>query len=226
MRKLIFPIAVLILCVSGCKNSGESADAKDPEVKTPVTVTGIERSSISESIRLPATSAYLKKNQVKANVTGYIEKCLVHIGDYVQAGRPLFYIRTKEAEALSKYRPADTSFHIRGLVEIKAPESGMVTEVNKFINDYTTDGDPLATIAQQGSFVFLLNVPFELKKFAAAGTACTVVLPDSSRLNGTIQAPLSAMDPVSQTQVCEVIVSLKQNLPEYLVASVYLVKNT
>jgi multidrug efflux pump subunit AcrA (membrane-fusion protein) len=227
MNKLIIPLtAMIIFALSGCKNSTENASATDQEVKTPVTITTIERSSISESIQLSATSAYLKKNQVKANVTGYIEKSLVRAGEYVQAGKPMFYIRTKEAEALSRFHSSDTSFNIKGLIEIKAPESGIVTEVNKYVNDYTTDGDALATIAQQNSFVFLLNVPYELKKYATIGSKGIVVLPDSTRLNGTVVAQLSTVDPVSQTQLFIVKVILKQNLPENLVASVFLVKNT
>jgi biotin carboxyl carrier protein len=227
MKKFILSIiAILGLSVSGCNNSAENTAATDPAVKTPVTVTTIERSSISESIVLSATSAYLKKNQVKANVTGYIEKSFAHIGEYVLEGKPLFYIRTKEAEALRKYHSADTTYNVKGLIEIKAPESGIVTEVNKYENDYTTDGDALATIVQQNSFVFLLNVPFEFKKYATPGTSCTVVLPDSSLLKGTVLSQLSTMDAVSQTQLYEVKVSSRQNLPENLVANVLLVKKT
>ena len=163
---------------------------------------------------------------MKANVTGYIEKSFARVGEYVQAGKPIFYIRTKEAEALSKFHSTDTSFNIKGLIEIKAPQTGIVTEVNKYVNDYATDGDALATIAQQNSFVFLMNVPFELKKYATAGTSCIVVLPDSSRLSGTVLSQLLTMDAVSQTQLFEVKVTSGQNLPENLVANVLLVKNT
>jgi biotin carboxyl carrier protein len=227
MKKLILPIiAFLGFAFSSCNSSVENKASTDPEVKTPVTVTTIKLSSISESISLSATSAYLKKNQVKANITGYIEKSLVHVGEFVQAGKPLFYIRTKEAEALSKFHSSDTTFHVTGLIEIKAPESGIVTEVNKYVNDYAAEGDALATIAQQNSFVFLMNVPFELKKYSTVGTACTLLLPDSSRLSGTVLSQLSTMDAVSQTQLYEVKVSPNQNLPENLVANVLLIKNT
>jgi biotin carboxyl carrier protein len=227
MKTLIIPYTIVLLwAVSGCKSSSENKVADDPEVKTPVTLTTVERNSISENIVLTATSAYLKKNQVKANVTGYIEKSFVRVGEYVQEGKPMFYILTKEAEALSKFRSNDTTFKVKGLIEIKAPESGIVTEVNKYLNDYTTDGDALATIAQQNSFIFLLNVPFEFKKYASIGTACMVILPDSSKLNGTILSQLSTMDAVSQTQLYQVKVSPGQNLPENLVSNVLLVKNT
>jgi len=225
-KNLILILAILGLSFSGCNNSAENTAATDPEVKTPVIVTTIERSNISENIQLSATSSYLKKNQVTATITGYIEKSNVHVGEYVEAGKPLFYIRTKEAEALSKYHSSDTTYNVKGLIEIKAPESGIVTEVNKYVNDYTTDGDALAIIAQQSSFVFLMNVPFELKKYTAVGTVCTILLPDSSRLSGTILSKLSTMDAVSQTQLYEVKVASNQTLPENLVANVLLVKNT
>lgn len=227
MKRIFLPIIALLgLAVSGCNFSTENKDVSDPEVKTPVTITTVRLSSISENISLSATSAYLKKNQVKANITGYIEKCMIHVGEFVQAGKPMFYIRTKEAEALSKFQASDTTFHVTGLIGIKAPESGIVTEVNKFANDYVTDGDALTTIVQQNSFVFLLNVPFELKKYTRVGSSCIVVLPDSTKLNGTILSQLSTMDAVSQTQLFEVRVSSSQNLPENLVANVLLVKNT
>jgi len=227
MNKLIFPVlAALVLAFTGCKNSAENTEASNPEVKTPVGITKIERSSISESIRLSATSSYQKKNQVKANVTGYIEKSFVRIGEYVEAGKTLFLIRTKEAEALRKFHSGDSSFNVKGLIGIKANESGVVTEVNKYVKDYVTDGDALATIAQLNSFVFLMNVPYEIKKYAPAGTACIIILPDSTRLSGTVSSQLSTVDPVSQTQLCEVKVTSGQKLPENLVASVFLVKNT
>ena len=113
MNRLILPVTLLLLAFGGCKNGSEKIAVTNPEVKTPVTVTTVERSNISESIRLSATSAYLKKNQVKANVTGYIEKCFVRVGDNVQAGKPLYYIRTKEAEALRKFHSGDSSFNCR-----------------------------------------------------------------------------------------------------------------
>lgn len=227
MKKIFFSIALVLIWVfPGCKSSTENNTVTDPGVKTPVTITTIKLSSISEKISLSATSAYLKKNQVKSNITGYIEKCLVRVGEFVQAGKPMFYIRTKEAEALGKFHSTDTSFRINGLIEIKAPESGIVTEVNKYVNDYASDGDALATIVQQNSFVFLMNVPFELKKFTTVGTSCIVVLPDSTRLSGTVLSQLSTMDAVSQTQLYEVRVSSNQNLPENLVANVLLVKST
>ena len=226
MNRLI-PIAALFLfAASSCKNAAVTEDEAQTAVKTPVTVTPVSRSGISEYIQLTAISGYLKKNQLKASVNGYIEKATVVAGEFVEAGKPLYYIRTKEAEALAKFHGNDTSSIVKGLIVIKAPESGVLTEVLKFANDYVNDGDVLATIAQRNSFVFLLNVPYELKKYTDIGTNCTVLLPDSTRLSGRIISRLSTVDPVSQTQSYEVSVIPVSALPENLVAQVQLVKST
>lgn len=224
-RPVLQYLPLIALMFSGCGNTTESSLAINEEIKTPVTISSIEQLDMSETVRLSATSSYLKKNQVKANTTGYIEKSLVSLGAYVKAGTPLFYIRTKEAEALGKFRQSDSTLNIKGLIVIKAPESGVLTEVNKFANDYTTDGDVLAVIAQQSSLVFLLNVPFELRQFAAIGISCTVLLTDSTQLIGRISKQLPTIDPVSQTMPCEVNLSSKQPLPENLIATVLLVVN-
>jgi len=227
MNKLIPVLAALVLLIAGsCKNTSNTDEEAQTEVKTPVTVTSVEHSGISEYIQLTAVSGYLKKNQVKTNVTGFIEKSLAHVGDFVEAGKPLFYIRTREAEALRKFHSTDSAYSFKGIIIIKAPESGILTEVIKFINDYVTDGDAMATIAQKNSFVFLLNVPYELKKYASVGSGCILLLPDSTRLDGRIFSQLSTVDPVSQTQSYEVKVSTGLSLPENLLATVQLVKST
>lgn len=170
-------------------------------VTTPVTVVSIENRPISENINFKAISAYQKKNTVKANVTGYIEKTFLTIGDHVTQGKTLFTVKTKEAKALTKYISNDSLFTFKGESTINAPSSGIVTEVNKQINDYINDGDQLCMIADQNSFVFLLNVPFEQNKYAPVGKNCNIILSDSTLIEGTITSKLSTIDPVSQTQV-------------------------
>ncbi len=216
---------ILALTFAACKHISVENNDENPHAKTPVTISRIEKGNIVENIRLSATSTYQKKDQVKANVTGYIERCYVHIGEFVEAGKPLFSIRTKEAEALGKFHSNDSTYKLKGLLEIKAPESGIITEVNKYLNDYVAEGDAMLTIAQQNSMIFLMNVPFELKKYTPIGASCTVLLPDSTKLSGNVGTQLSTVDPITQTQVCEVKVPITKNFPENLLATVLLVKN-
>ena len=202
MKKILFLSNIIILlAIFSCTNNSKPAEEEEAiKVMTPVTVTSVSTGSISKVINLTATSSYLKKNTVKSTATGYITKISCNIGDYVKAGSPLYSVKTKEAEALSNFSKTNPEFAFNGELTIKAPTSGIITEVNKQANDYVADGDQLCVIAEQSSLVFLLNVPFEQNKLASIGTNCEILLPDSTHIQGTITSKLSAIDAVSQTQ--------------------------
>lgn len=223
LKILIITFASLVF--AGCKNNNTPKDTTTPEVKTPVTVTTVETIPMSETINLNAVSTFQKKSTVKSSINGYLLNVYANIGDYVNAGKPLFAIKTKEATALSGIIITDSLFHFKGQQTIIAAASGVITEVTKQLGDYVVEGDQLAIIAEQNSFVFLLNTPFELNKYAATGTVCTIILPDSTHLKGTVTSRLSTMDPASQTQSYVVKPQTNNLLPENLLAIVQLNKS-
>jgi len=198
IRKLLS--ITLLIILAGCNGSSPAKTAEIPGVSTPVTITKIETTPISEMISFNAVSLYQRKNMVKSTINGYVEMSLVNPGDFVQAGKPLYLIKTKEGDALSKFASKDSKIAFTGKLTIVAPVTGIVVEANKQTNDYVSDGEQLCIIAAQSSFVFLLNVPFEQNKYAVPGRSCTILLPDSTVLNATISGKLSNVDPVSQTQ--------------------------
>lgn len=228
MRKIqtIAYLIVLLALISCGQNSKPAEEEKSSKVTTPVTVTSITTGSISKVINLTATSSYLKKNTIKSTTNGYITKISYNIGEYVKAGSPLYSIKTKEAEALSTFSKTNPEFAYNGEMTIKAPASGIISEVTKQLNDYVADGDQLCIIAEQSSLVFLLNVPFEQNKHAAIGTKCEILLPDSTRIQGTIVSKLSAIDAVSQTQSFIIKPNTHTQLPENLTALVQLNEST
>jgi len=217
---------IVLINLIGCNNSSPTKTVETPKVSTPVTVTAIENTAISESISFNAVSQYQRKNMVKSTINGYIERSFVIQGEFVQAGKPLYSIKTKEGEALSKYAAKDTSFTFTGKLTIVAPTSGVVIEATKQTNDYVSDGEQLCIIAAQSSFVFLLNVPYEQNKYATPGRNCTILLPDSTVLNGTISGKLSTVDPVSQTQSYIVKPMTSTALPENLSVLVQISKSS
>lgn len=227
MRKIqtIIYLIVLLALVS-CQSNSKPAEEESLKVTTPVTVTSITSSSISKVINLTATTSYLRKNTVKSTTNGYITKISCVIGEYIKAGSPLYSIKTKEADALSNFSKTNPELAFNGELTIKAPASGIITEVTKQANDYIADGDQLCIIADQSSLVFLLNVPFEQNKHAAIGTNCEIVLPDSTRIQGTITSKLAAIDAVSQTQSFIVRPHTNTQLPENLTAFVQLGEST
>jgi biotin carboxyl carrier protein len=226
--KRILSLANLIVLITliSCTNNSKPAEEAATKVTTPITVTSISTGTISKVINLTATSSYLKKNTVKSTTTGYITKISCNIGEYVKAGSPLYSVKTKEADALSNFSKTNPEFAFSGELTIKAPTSGIITEVTKQANDYVADGDQLCVIAEQSSLVFLLNVPFEQNKHAALGTNCEILLPDSTRIPGTITSKLSAIDAVSQTQSFVVKPRTNVQLPENLTAFVQLTEST
>ena len=223
--RTILAIALLIQ-LSGCGSSSPTKSEETPEVSTPVTVTVVENTAISEMISFNAVSQYQRKNIVKSTINGYIERSFVNQGDIVHAGKPLYSVKTKEGEALSKYAAKDSTFKFTGKFTIVAPVNGMVVEATKQTNDYVSDGEQLCIIADQSSFVFVLNVPFEQNKYATPGRNCSILLPDSIRLNGTITGKLSTVDPVSQTQSYIVKPNTSAVLPENLSVLVQITKSS
>ena len=226
MKKTQSILIALALASAGCHTGKNEGEKEDIEIKTPVTITTISHAPISETINLNATSAYLKKNIVKSNVAGYIENVFYSVGDYAEARKPFFAMKTKEAEALDRMNSNDSMFTFKGEIIVTAPSSGTITEIDRQPNDYVNDGDQLAVIADQSSFVFLLNLPFELNKYASIGTTCDILLPDSTMLRGTIASRLATVDAVSQTQSYIIKPITHSVLPENLLAIVRLNKSS
>jgi biotin carboxyl carrier protein len=223
--KTLLAIA-LLLNLAGCYSSSPAKTEEIPKVSTPVTVTAIENTAISQTISFNAVSLYQRKNIVKSTINGYIEKSFVNMGDIVQAGKSLYAIKTKEGDALSKFAAKDSKISFTGKLTIVAPVTGIVVEATKQTNDYVSDGEQLCIIAAQSSFVFLLNVPFEQNKYAIPGRSCTILLPDSTILKGTISGKLSTVDPISQTQSYIVKPLTSAVLPENLSVLVVISKSS
>ncbi|MBF9252235.1 efflux RND transporter periplasmic adaptor subunit [Pontibacter sp. 172403-2] len=223
-RYTCYLLACLLL--AGCSSSSGEPDAAAAaaEVKTPVTVTTVSDAPIKETLDLNAVSAYQKKNTVKAGTAGYIQKVYVRLGEHVKAGAPLFSYKTKEAQVLGDLMSQDSSLHFNGVITVKAPASGVVLEINRQAGDYVNDGEQLALIADLNSFAFLVNVPFELNQYTAVGTEVTIILPDSTKIPGTIASKLSTMDAAAQTQQFVIKPQTDAVLPESLQAVVRLNK--
>jgi len=212
---------VLALLLTGCGSEATTAD-EVLAVRTPVTLASMRRTAIAEEVGLNATSVFQRKNSVRANIAGFVERSFIRPGDHVSAGQDLYLLRTKEARALGEITAQDSSFRVKGAITVKAPSSGLVVQVDRSLNDYVNDGDQLAVIADENTFAFIVNVPYELNAAARIGSICTVLLADSSTVEGRIAAQLSAVDPVAQTQGFVVRPIHARNLPEGLIGRVLL----
>jgi len=220
---LLYLIPVCLSCHSPENDS--KATGEEIVVQTPVTVTSVTTGPLIDYLELNATSAFLQSNIVKASATGYIKSVNVSPGQFVAVGRSLFIIETKEAKNIGTIiNNLDTTFRFSGNTHIKASQSGYVTQLNHQAGDYVQDGEQLATISTEGSFGFILNIPFELARFAPLNKAVEVDLPDGTKRNGRISSILPAVDSVSQTQRMLIRINSTIAIPENLIVKVKIIK--
>lgn len=224
----IFLIAFTIIALfnSGCSEKKTTEEASAPaETVTPVKVSGIDYGPLKEYIYLNATSSFLQKNMVKANLTGYVQKVAIKYGDHVRRGQVLFVLKTKEADAIgNSVNQLDPGFHFSGVNTIRSAVDGYVNELSHQAGDYVQDGEQLALISDTKSFVFVLNVPYQYQPYINQGKNVEVILPDNETLAGTISGTLPFVDSLSQTQAVSIKVNTTHTIPVNLVARVKIIK--
>lgn len=218
-----------VICLSSCssnKKSDDDDDASKVEAQTPVTVTTVDQNGMTDYIDLNATSVFLQKNYVKSNANGYIVKVNAQQGQYVNAGQVLFVVKTKEAQSIgNSINILDTTFKFSGVNRIKASKYGYISQVNHQLGDYVQDGEALATISDRSSFVFLMQMPYELRQYVSLNKNIQLTLPGGKTLDGHVSAFMPSVDTVAQTQPVVIRVSDNQQIPENLVAKARVVKS-
>lgn len=230
MRKKILYYSFLLMTMAmiAChRKTTTTADAQaaSQDVQTPVTVTTVSNELLTDYVELNATSNYLQDNILKSNINGYIKAVNTKVNQYTTAGKILFTLKTKEAESLGNtINKLDPSFHFSGVVNIAAPESGFVTQLNHQVGDYVQDGEQLAVISNSSSFGFMLNLPYELRKYLSVGKTVELILPDETRLNGIVSSFTPTIDSISQTQGVLIKVASSVAIPKNLIAKVRILK--
>jgi biotin carboxyl carrier protein len=225
-RKYILLLFAFLSAMVSCKQKDTSdADDATAEVRTPVTVTSVTYEPLQEFIELNATSSFLQKSYIKANLIGYVKRVNIKIGDYVNKGQVLFVLKTKEAEAIgNSVNKLDPNFKFSGVNTITANTNGFVAELNHQPGDYVQDGEQLAVISDAKSFVFVMNVPYEDRPYVSIGKKVEVLLPGEERLQGIISSSMPVIDSISQTQSYSIKVQTSHTIPQNLVAKIKIVK--
>ncbi|HVV54035.1 MAG TPA: HlyD family efflux transporter periplasmic adaptor subunit [Mucilaginibacter sp.] len=227
--KLPLLAAGLMLLLFSCKSgqkSDDDGDTSQVEAQTPVTVTTVGQGSMTDYIDLNATSVFLQKNYVKSNTNGYVEKVYVQPGHFVNKGELLFTIKTKEAEVIgNSINVLDTTLKFSGINKIKAPGPGYISQLNHQAGDYVQDGEALATISDRSSFVFLMQLPYELRQYVKQNETIQLTLPGGQKLDGRVASFMPSVDTVAQTQGVVIRVNANEQIPENLVAKARIVKS-
>jgi len=219
-------VGLMVACQSKpTEKVSEEKPGDSASTGTPVTITHVESGAMNETVEVNAISSFLLKTYVKANANGYLQNVNAQVGRYVSKGQDLFTIKTKEAQSLGNtVTQLDTSLHFEGVIHIKAPGSGYITQLTYQAGDYVQDNEQLAVITDTKSFVFILDLPYELKPYLPNNKNVQLKLPDGTILNGYIANALPTVDAVSQTQSYVIKLNTDKQIPENLIAKVSLVK--
>jgi hypothetical protein len=212
-----------LLIISGCHQAVTSSEKSTPSA-IPVTITRVHIGRMSSYTDLSATSAFLFKAAVKSPVTGYIETMFINQGEAVPENFRLFTIRTKEAAALKNDTINGVKF--RGIVNVNAAVAGLISSIDHPVGDYVAEGDQLCQVAVPESFVFILDIPFELSGLLKLNNTCEIILPDNHSVEGVIKSRFPSMTGSSQTE--RFIVKLRKPaiLPENLIVRVRIVNES
>ena len=188
----------LLILLAACHGAAPAADeAAGPAPRAQVRAVAVATQSLTQYRTFPATSVYPRKSTVTAPVAGYVTGVRVRLGDRVTAGQLLFTLETKERRALgTAITRIDPTLKGFGLVSVTAPSPGIVSVLNiQQAGDYLLEGTALCTVAESSQLVFQLNLPYEYHALAQGRPACLIILPDSTRLAGRVQAPLASVSP-------------------------------
>ncbi|MBZ0201000.1 MAG: HlyD family efflux transporter periplasmic adaptor subunit [Ignavibacteriaceae bacterium] len=158
------------------------------------------RTNLTQYSILNATTVFIKKETVRSTIPGFIKKGFVNIGDFVNPGKDLFVIKTRESSASDSSGIMIGEKLYTGEVLIQAHSSGVVTEVLYNEGDYVIESERLALISVPSSLRLYLDVPYQLVSKINRQTRYAVILPDGKTVYAIVENIVPVIDQVTQTQ--------------------------
>lgn len=206
---------LILISLLACKNQSSTEEVVK---KTPITVKAVQvkEQDLKEFLTFNGVTQYLKKENIRSNVTGYVSWMHFKIGDAVKRGQTFVKVRTKEQDVLNEAIKIDSSLaKFSSPLSINCNSSGIISVLNIQENDYVAEGDVLATISQPSSLVIQVNVPYEYEDYITIGTLCDIQLQNDETITAKITGSLPVIDPIAQSQTF-LIALPNQDLPENL----------
>ncbi len=200
LRYLITFFLIMSLILQSCSHK-ESNNTEQAQTKSQVTVIHPAIQNITEYIQLNGVTVFQKRDNIRANNTGYITSMKFKQGDFIKSGQLYCAISTKEQRALKSISSLDSSLiKFQKPLSVIANASGVISAINTLKGDYVSEGDVLAIVSETGSLVVQVSVPFEYNKYVQIGKYCEIILPDGRKIRTTITGVMPTVDAASQSQ--------------------------
>lgn len=206
--------AMAVTVAFSCKDAPRPTSSAPAPIHVKAAV--VQQGDIKEYITFNGLTLYQKKENVRANVTGYISWLPHKLGSNIRAGQTFATVRTKEQDALAEAIKIDSTLaKLSRPISVLSNGTGVITQLNVQKNDYVAEGDILATISEPKSLVVQVNVPYEYGENIGIGTMCEITLQNQAIIEAKISAILPVIDPVPQSQ--QFLIELpNEDLPENL----------
>lgn len=219
-------IIFLLTFIIGCskKNVTEEVNVI-PKANVEVTSTGKE--NLNDTIFFTASSFYNNKTTVIAPISGYLSEVNITNGLNISRDKKIFEILTKEYNALKSSKDILDSLNLgkkAGRIEIFAPSSGQVSDLNTLQGQYVQEGSALCNIIDMGSLLFKLYVPLQYHADISPGVSCTLLLPDGQKFTGSVKSLFAKTELNSQTEVYFMKPSTLLKIPEGVNIKAYFVR--
>lgn len=198
------------LGLASCGNGGALEEqTQEAAARATVEVAHGVAGHLERTATFIATTRYTRRSALTSPMAGFVVDALATSGTRVSPGQTLFRIESKERRAVG----CDTD---EGIVDIKAEAEGIVLGVSLSKGDYAAEGAALCSIAELGSLVFDISVPFELRRSARTGDRCAIELPDGERLRATVRSYQATVVQASQSELLTAVAEGTAWLPEGL----------
>lgn len=214
-------VFIIITGMSSCKNNSE--ETTEVSIPTKVKTAHVTKQEIKEHLTFNGVIKYQQREDIRANVTGYISWMPFKIGDKIKKGQAFATIRTKEQDALNDAVKIDSTLaKFTKPLQLVSNAGGILSNLKIVTNDYVSEGDVLATVSQPKTLVVQVSVPFEVSGKVKIGTPCTVIIKGHPEIEAQISSVLSSTDSIGQSQ--HYLIRLPDsNLPENLNVQVRIV---
>ena len=183
-RKYIIGIFLFSLLFSCKKNTEETREIAAPiKVKTAL----VKRQDMSEFLTFNGVTKYQQREDIRANVTGYISWMPFQLGDKINKGQAFASIRTKEQDALGEAAKIDSSLaKFSKPMTITSNATGIISNLKVVPNDYVSEGTVMATVSQPNTLAVQVSIPYEYAEKVKVGTPCKIVLRGHAEIDAQI----------------------------------------
>lgn len=203
-------IAVPLLLIAAC---GPRKAAEREKVAPAVSVTKVERATVTRSVRLLGTVAGDQQAMVMSKIAGRVTEIVRPEGARVAAGDPILYVQN-DIPGMD-YKPGP----------VTAPVAGVVGKIYVEVGSTVSPAAPVAAVASFGSRVKVkAGISDAELGFARRGASATVL---SSALPGevfraTVSQVSPMLDPMSRSATVELTVASPGRLVPGMTVSVRL----